>query len=42
MIALDDDTRGKFYCVYYDEGRFWGRLLKVFADDPDADANMLR
>ena len=27
--SIDDDQKGKYYCVYYDEGRYWGRFLNV-------------
>ena len=36
--SLDDDQRGKYYCVYFDEGRYWGRLIKVFSEDVDSIA----
>ena len=29
--SLDDDQKGSFYCVFFDQGRYWGRLLNVFA-----------
>ena len=34
--SLDEDKKGSFYCVYYNEARFWGKLLKVFSYDPDS------
>ena len=37
--SLDGDQKGKYYCVYFDEGRYWGRLMKVFLDDVDTVAN---
>ena len=27
--SLDDDQCGKFYCVYFTQSRYWGRLQKV-------------
>ena len=27
--SLDEDLKGKCYCVYYDEGKHWGRLFNV-------------
>ena len=27
--SLDISQKGKYYCVYYDENRYWGRLLQV-------------
>ena len=27
--SIDDNQVGKYYCVYFDEGCYWGRLLKV-------------
>ena len=27
--SIDESQIGKYYCVYFDEGRYWGRLLKV-------------
>ena len=26
---IDDDKVGKFYCVYCDTDRYWGKLCKV-------------
>ena len=37
--SLDDEQKGFFYCIYFDEGYYWGRLLKVFANDSDAPAD---
>ena len=37
--SLDDDQKGKHYCVYFDEGRYWGRPMKVFSDDVDTVAS---
>ena len=37
--VIDGDQKGKYYCVYFDEGRYWGRLMKVFLDDVDTVAN---
>ena len=34
MESLDDDTKGSFYCVYFDEGRYWGRLINVSYETP--------
>ena len=28
--SLDDDKKGFFYCTYYDDSRYWGRLLNVY------------
>ena len=39
--SLDDDQVGKFYCVYFDDKRYWGKLLKVFSEDVDEPANMV-
>ena len=36
MESLDDDKVGMFYCIYFDEGRYWRRLDKVFSDDPES------
>ena len=36
---MDDDSCGKFYCVYFDNQRYWGILQHVFADDEDDDVN---
>lgn len=36
--SLDDDQKVKYYCVYFDESRYWGRLLKIFSDDVDDSA----
>ncbi len=30
---LVDENKGKYFCVYYPCGRYWGRLEKVFLDD---------
>ena len=27
--SLDDDKKGSFYYVYFDKGRYWGRLTNV-------------
>ena len=27
--SLDGDQKGKYYGLYYDEGRYWGRFLNV-------------
>ena len=27
--SLDDDKIGMYYCVYYDNAQYWGKLLKV-------------
>ena len=27
--SFDDDQIGKFYCVYFDNQRYWGKLQKV-------------
>ena len=32
--SLDDDKKGSFYCVYFDEGRYWGRLINVSYETP--------
>ena len=34
---VDEDTIGKFFCVYFDEWRYWGRLNKVFAENTDSE-----
>ena len=34
--SLDDNGKGSFYYVYFDEGR--GRLINVFANDSDDPA----
>ena len=39
LNSIDDDKKGMFYCVYYDNSRYWGRLLKVFAEDADSVAD---
>ena len=30
---LEKKNKGKFFCVYFDEGRYWGRLESVFHED---------
>ena len=29
QLSMDDGTIGMFYCVYYDNSQYWGKLLKV-------------
>ncbi|XP_066910375.1 uncharacterized protein [Clytia hemisphaerica] len=29
----DEKNKGKFYCIYYDKGRYWARLIKGFRHD---------
>ena len=31
----DDHNKGKFYCVYFDNQRYWGKLTQTFANDVD-------
>ena len=38
QATLDDDQIEKLYCIYFDSSRYWGKLKKVFADDPDEPA----
>ena len=37
--SLDDDKKGQYYAVFYDERYYWGKVLNNFADDVDSDAN---
>ena len=37
--SSDDNQISKFYCVYFDNQYYWGKLLKVFADDKDSPAS---
>ena len=39
---LDDNQRGKYFCVYFDEGRYWGRLEHVFSEDSDEPADKVQ
>ncbi|CAL4167259.1 unnamed protein product, partial [Meganyctiphanes norvegica] len=36
--SIDDYQKGKYYCVYFHENRYWGRLLKVFSHDDESVA----
>ena len=29
QLSLDDDKCGLFYCIYFDNDRYWGKLAKV-------------
>ena len=31
--------KGMYYCVFYNDGRYWGRLINVFSNDVDDEAN---
>ena len=33
--SLTDENKGKYFCVYYPDNRYWGRLEKVFYTDVD-------
>ena len=37
--SLDDDKKGQYYVVFYDERYYWGKVLNVFADDVDSDVH---
>ena len=37
---LDDDQTGNFVCFFFNEERYWGRLMKVFSDDKETKANL--
>ena len=39
--GLDDDKKGLYYAVYYDQRYFWGKLVNVFAEDKDEDVDMV-
>ena len=42
FIERDDVSRvSPFVCVFYDEGRYWGRLMKVFSEDKETKANLI-
>ena len=32
--SLHDDKKDSFYCVYFDEGRYWGRLINISYESP--------
>ena len=36
--ALDDDKKGFYYAVFYGKDYYWGKVLNVFANDSDDDA----
>ena len=35
---LVEEEIDKYFCVYFDEGRYWGHLLKVFTYDEENDS----
>ena len=39
LKSIDDDKKGMYYCVFYNDGRYWGRLINVFSNDVDDEAN---
>ena len=39
---LDDDKRGMYYAVYYDQRYFWGNLTKFFAEDVESDVTAVK
>ena len=36
---MDDDKKGLFYCVYYGDQFYWGKVQKTFAQNPDDNAD---
>ena len=39
---LGDDQKGSFHCIFFYQGRYWERLLKVFSEDVDSSADTVR
>lgn len=39
--TIDDSNIGQFVAVYFDEDYYWGKIRKIWADDPDEDATGL-
>ena len=39
LRSLDDDKKGQYYAVFYDERYCWGKVLNVFAGDVDSDVH---
>lgn len=39
--SLDDDKKGFYYGVYYGNNYYWGKVLHVFSDDGDNDADQV-
>ena len=37
--SLDDDKKGQYYAVFYDERYYWWKVLNVFADDVGSDVH---
>ena len=37
--SLDDDKKGQYYAVFYDDRYYWGKVLNVFANDVDSDVH---
>ena len=38
---MDDDKKGLYYAVYYDQRYFGGKVVNVFAEDANEDVEMV-
>ena len=38
---MDDDKKDLFYCLYYGDQFYWGKVQKTFAQDPDDNADTM-
>ena len=36
---LDDDQKGMFFGVYYDNSFYWGKCIHMFSNNPESDVD---